>query len=405
MKKVSNIDPRKRFLQTFICIFLSFVLVVGLTLGIILIVQNAKTVVRYGSTRISEGEAIYLASVFKSEYIASLNRQGISGVKDTESFWASESTTPGKSWGDMLTAAFKEYISGIAVKNSLYLSNSKFGKDEKKFVKDKVDERLMYLGYNSKKEFNTLSGELGFDYDDLETASRLLCTSAVAFDMIYGSDGSGIASYTEDLEKYLKNYTHVSLLFLRTDDLYDLDDEGNVQYNDDGSVITRPMTAEEKAERVATAEKLTEAMYNLENGLDNSMTAQMFEIYLKEHSDTDPDMISRGYYFNENAEVTAQFAEVYPEIVEVAYGMEIGEFAKVKCSDSICFIYRYDVLEGAYADRTNVFFSDFYYNAAVYCFSESLELLSSEVVFSDKFYEIDIVKIPSNSKYVVKRWN
>jgi hypothetical protein len=263
----------------------------------------------------------------------------------------------------------------------------------------------MYLGYNSKKAFNTLKGELGFDYDDMQSASKLLCTSAVAFEMIYGTDGEGIASYTEDLEKYLGTYTHVSLLFLRKDDLYLLDDDGNVQYNDDGSVMTRPMTEEEKAERVSTAEKLTEAMYNLENGLDNSMTAEMFEIYLKEHSDTDTDMISRGYYFNKSAEVTAQFAEVYPEIVETAYGMEIGEFAKVECSDSICFIYRYDVLSGAYSDRTNVFFSDFYYNAALYCFDESLRLLSKEVVFSDKFYKIDIVKIPSNSSYVVKRWN
>lgn len=405
MKKLVNIDPRKRFLQIFVCIFLSFVLVLSLVLGTILIVRNARTVVKYGNTRITHGEAIYLASVFKSEYIASLNRQGVKGVKDTASFWQSESTTAGKSWGDMLKDSFKEYISGIAVKNSLYLANSKFGKDEKNFVRDRVDERLMYLGYNSEREFNTLKDKLGFDYDDMIGASELLCTSAVAFEMIYGKDGEGIASYNDECERYLETYAHVSLLFLRKDNLYDLDENGKVQYNDDGSVMTRPMTEEEKAERTETAEKLTEAMYNLENGLDGSMTAEMFEIYLKEHSDTDPNMISRGYYFNKYAEVTAQFAEVYPEVVETAYGMNIGEFAKVACSDSICFIYRYDVDEGAYADRTNVFFSDFYYNAALYCFDENLRLLSEEVVFSDKFNKIDIVEISSNSSYVVKRWN
>jgi hypothetical protein len=353
----------------------------------------------------TEGDVTYLASVFKSEYIATLNRRGVKGVRDTDSFWQSESDTPGKSWGDMLTDAFREYICGIAVKSSLYMNNAKFGKNEKNFIASKVDERLMYLGYNSKKEFNTLKGKLGFDYDDMQSASRLLCTSASAFEMIYGKDGEGIASYTEDLEKYLGTYTHVSLLFLRKNDLYELDENGNVQYNADGSVMTRPMTEEEKAKRTETAQKLTEAMYNLKNGLDGSMTAEMFEIYLTEHSDTDPNMISRGYYFNESAEVTEQFKEIYPEIVETAYGMNIGEFAKVECSDSICFIYRYDVQAGAYSDRTNVFFSDFYYNAALYCFDESLRLLSKEVVFSDKFSKIDIVKIPSNSSYVVKRWN
>jgi hypothetical protein len=223
--------------------------------------------------------------------------------------------------------------------------------------------------------------------------------------MIYGEDGEAIASYTEDCERYLETYAHVSLLFLRKDDLYDLDENGEVQYNDDGSVLTRPMTSEEKAVRAETTAKLREAIYNHKNGLDNSITAEMFEIYLKEHSDTDPNMISRGYYFNEYAEVTAQFSEVYPEVVDAAYGMKIGEYLEVDCSDSVCFIYRYDVAEGAYTDRTNVFFSDFYYNASLYLFNESLRLLSSEVVFSDKFYEIDIVSIPSNSSYVVKRWN
>ncbi|MBQ7386631.1 MAG: hypothetical protein IJW03_00520 [Clostridia bacterium] len=377
----------------------------GATLGIIIAIRNAKTLVRYGSTRLTEGEVVYLASVFKSDYIASLVKSGVKGVRDSESFWASESSTEGKSWGDMLNEAFVQYVSGIAVKNSLYLNSAKFGKNEKNYVKDKVDERLMYLGYDSEKSFNELSGELLFDYDDLINGSRLLCKADASFEVIYGEDGAGLAAYADECEKYLATYAHVALIFLRTEDVYELDDDGNVQYDDDGSILTRPLTSEERASRTETAEKLREYIENYNNSEDNAITPETFELYMREKSDTDPDMFSRGYYFHENAAVTVQFAEVYPEVVEAAFDMKIGEYREVSCLDSVCFIYRYGVAEGAYADTENVFLSDFYIDGAQYSFTESIKALSSEVVFSEKFYGIDIVKIPANSSFVVNNWS
>ncbi len=404
MKKISELEPRNRFLLIFVCIFLSLVIIFGATLGIIMAVRNANTVVRYGSTRLTEGDVIYLASVFKSDYIAALVSSGVKGARDSESFWSKESTTAGKSWGDMLNEAFVQYISGIAVKNSLYLNIAKFESSDKKYVRELLDERLMYLGYNSKKEFNAKAGELLFDYDDILSASYLLCKAETSFNALYGSDGSGIASYSADCEKYLDTYSHVALIFLRTENVYLLDDNGDLQYDDDGQILTRDLTPYEKEQREATAAELREYIKNYNNSEDNAITPETFELYMREKSDTDPEMFSRGYYFNPNAAVTAQFAEVYPEIVEASYEMDIGDYREVECSDSTVFIYRYDVTDGAYVDTDNVFFSDFYGDAAQYSFTESIKILSEDVIFSDKFYEIDIVKIPKNSSIVVNSW-
>lgn len=396
--------PQNRFLLIFVCIFLSFVIIFGATLGIILGVRRANTLVKYENSALSRGEVIYLASVFKSDYIAFLNTKGVKGVRDSASFWESESSEAGKSWGDLLNEAFRQYIAGIAIKNSLYLDAAKFGRDEKKYVKERVDSRLRYLYIDSKKGFNAQADTLGFDYDDLIDGSRLLCKADAAFDAIYGSDGTALSAYPSECAKYLDTYSHVSLIFLRTEDVYVLDESGKIQYGEDGKILKRELSAEERATRENTAAELREYIKNYENQDANAITPETFELYMREKSDTDPDMMSRGYYFNENAEVTAQFASVYPEVVSAAFDMEIGEYREVECSDSVCFIYRYNVSEGAYADLTNVFFSDFYIDGANYCFTKNIEALASEVKFSESFYEIDVVAIKANSKYVVDSW-
>ena len=68
---------KNRCVLIFVCIFLSVVIIFGATLGIIMGVINSKAVVRYESTRLFYDEVVYLASVFKSDYIASLVKSGV----------------------------------------------------------------------------------------------------------------------------------------------------------------------------------------------------------------------------------------------------------------------------------------------------------------------------------------
>ncbi len=392
-----------RFLTIFICIFLSITLVFGVTMGIIVAVDNAKVAVRYKGVTISEGEARYLGSIYKKEYLRSLSALGIVAY-DTASFWAKEAED-GVSYGELLERGFREYLSGIAVKSSLYLDTASFGSSDRRAVRQRVDKRLSYLGYDSERAFNEISGRVGFEYDDFVDGSELLYQSAMAYAAIYGADGSNLSNYPSECEKYLETYTRVSLIFLRSESVYVLDEAGGLTYDDDGEIVTRELTEEEKAERAATAAELREYIANYVNGENNAISPETFDIYLRQRSDTDPEMYDRGYYFREGAEITAQFAAVYPEVVEKAYEMELGEYAEVECSDGLCFIYRAPIAKSAYSDSGNVFFSDFYSDGSQYLFGEAIETLADEVEFTDKFGEIDITEIPSNSEYYVNSWS
>ena len=391
---------KNRFLTIFVCIFLSVVLIFGTVMGIVIAVNNAKTVVRYGNVNISEGEARYLASIYKKEYMRSLSAMGIARVSDTEAFWSTDSGD-GQTYGDHLERGYREYLAGIAVKSSLYLDNANYGSSEKKAVEDKVLKRLSYLDCKTPDGLNEISDSLGFGYKDMLGGTGLLYQAAMAYTQIYGAGGENLANYPGECNDYLEEYSHVFLIYLRNEDVYVLDENGNVTYDGDGNILMREQSEEEREARLALAEEIRQCIDNYYNDRNDAMSPEAFANYMKNGSDTDPNMFNIGYYFRDGAEVTGQFAEVYPEVVSASLEMKIGEYREVQCSDSVCFIYRAPVVEGAYKNSDNPFFSDFYSDGAAQMFSDAIELLSENVDFDEKLSRIDIFSIPANKEYYV----
>jgi hypothetical protein len=115
-------------------------------------------------------------------------------------------------------------------------------------------------------------------------------------------------------------------------------------------------------------------------------------------------MYEKGYYFRAESETTAEFAGEFPEIVERALTMKKSEYAEVECSIGTCFIYRYEPKKGAYTDKDNLFFSDFYSDASDYLYRESLRELSVLVEFRDAYFALDTLSIPKNYEFYVKVW-
>jgi hypothetical protein len=191
---------------------------------------------------------------------------------------------------------------------------------------------------------------------------------------------------------------------VRTEETFELDGEGNRIYDEEGKAVMRKLTEEERLEKQGIIDTLTAAIEAKKNGGDMQITPEMFALYLAK-SDGDSKMYDKGYYFRENAEKTAEFATAFPEVVERALDMGLYEYDKVDCSIGVCFIYKYDVEEGAYSSSENVFFSDFYSDAADYLYSDILNTLKSDVYFSDSFDEIDILEIPYLEEFYVRSWN
>ena len=390
-------NSKYKFLTIFVCIFLAFVIILGTTLGIIIGVRNARTYARYGSTYVDEGTVNFLASIYKTEYIAELSSAGVRAY-DSKYFWI-DKAEDGETYGEKLNAGFREYLSGLLVAAELYGSYAKYTKADKRAVRTAAEQVMQYAGGGTKESFHEKAEKYGFDYDDFLAGCELLYKASRAKIAIYGEDGANLAYYADECEKYLAQYTHVSLLFVRTEETFLLDSDGN-PVTEDGEYVMRPLTDEELAERNDTIAKLRAAIKAGEDGEDGAISPEMFDIYLKK-SDGDKEMLEKGYYFIPAASETAAFASYHPTIVDKAYEMEIGEYAEVECSVGICFIYKYEPLKGAYADKDNQFFSDFYSDASVYLYALSLSQLAFEVVFSEKLDAVDVSLIPKNSELTV----
>ena len=388
----------KRFLKIFVCIFLSFVIIFGGTLGIILGVREARTYASYDGNYVSEGVVRFLISDYKTQYIAGLNASGVRAY-DSKYFWMDVDPESGKTYGELLSASAREYVAGVLVAASLYDDNADYGREEREYVETRAGEVLKYRADGSEERFNEMSSRYGFDYDDFLDASELLYKAGRASELIYGVNGQNLAYYPEECARYLDTYTHVSLIFIRTEETFKLDEDGN-PVTDKGEYVMRPLTDEEKTLRQGYIDTLRAAMAAAEQGADGAISPDMFEIYL-EKSDGDKEMFEIGYYFNPAAEETEKFRYYHPTIVDKAYEMEIGEYAEVECSVGRCFIYKYPVAAGAYSDRNNQFMSDFYKDAARYLYPLAIAELAEDVRFTEKYDGISPSEIPANSELTV----
>ena len=389
LNKAGVEKKKSKFLLIFVCIFLAIVIILGSVLGIITAVNSANAAARYEGVNLSRGALNYLSSYYKYRYMVGLAQNGVEAY-DSPSFWESVGEGEEKSYGELLRDSFKEYVSGLLVANHLFSVSSRYTSEHKKAVKEKLTAVLNSHG-KSVSAFNEKSAKYGFTYSDIEDAAELIYKANMAQLVLYGAEGANLKSSASETvaecEKYLATYSHVSLMFIR--------DENVIEKDNDGNVYLRDMTAEEKAAREEIKASMRAAIENFKSNADGKITPETFEYYYKK-SDSDMDMLSTGYYFNVNAAMTQSFAEEFSEVVELALSMKVGEYAETECSIGTCFIYKYENVKGAYADQDNDYFSDFYADAVYYLYPRVLSELSKGVIFTDKFDEVDILSVPKN---------
>lgn len=404
MKKKNNIKekPKKHALLVFVAAFLSLALIFGATLGVIAIVKRANSVVSYDGVTMTKPVASFFVSRFKVSYLSALRASGVNAV-DTDEFWASADES-GESYGDKFTTLAVQYLKEVVSTAYLFDRYAGLTKADKETIKKTCSDVLEYQAGGDEERFNEMAAPYGFDYKSFCDAVELLYKSSSSYGAIYGADGTGIYNDTASCEKYLSEYSHVQLIFIRTEQKLTTDGEGKTVLVD--------LTDEEKAERAEIIKTLTDAIEALETGADGQMTPAMFEIYLDEkYNDGDTEMNNTGYYFHEDADTTAEFSEAFPEVVKAALEMKTGEYRKVKTTlidednligmEGVCFIYKYAPDLDAYKSASlENWFTDFYSDASEHLFVESVSSLIADAVVSDKLSKINIVAIPKNTVLV-----
>lgn len=403
-KNTNNTKKKSRFLTTFICIFVGIVLVVAAVMAVMIGVRNARAFVRYDNVTMDEGVVNFFSSRFKDLYL-----DGIVGGKDTEEFWSSE-CEEGVTHGERLSEQFERYLSDIAVANRLFYRYSSLSIADEECIARSVKWVLDLRAGGSVSEFNKAVSDYGFDYDDFVVGTEMLYKAEKAQAVIYGANGENLAADTESTQcmDYLSNYAHVALVFISTE----YKNELNTTTGRYEQVLIG------NAERAARLEKIAEIDTLITNYMegtgDRYITTDDFERYLGSY-ECDPDMKEIGYYLRRGTEYTEQFYERFAPVVDKALEMEIGDYARVDLNVpsvdgdngfvGTCFIYRYDAQWGAWLNEDNLFLSDFLSLASDYYYSESLEILGDEVIFTDRFREqTSAVDAPRNKDFYVKTW-
>lgn len=379
--KKQKMSKNNRILTIVVCIFLSVVLLAGAGFGIYFAVLESKTLVKHENVRMDEGVVRVISSYYKDFHIKFLRANGYKNASDSDKFWKTQHES-GVTQEEFYLSSLKHNIAIVASSANLYYSSFKLSDDDKAYIKSRTESFLSTSG--SEEEFNKKAETFGFDYDDFCQATEILYAANLGFRSIYGNNGEGIktAEYTARLENYLLRYSRVKLIFISTDQIYD---EEEKQYRD--------LTQAELDKRIETIERLKSyinAGTMLEVTFDNHLTA---EGYI---NDGDTELGYKGYYFARGAEQTDSYS--YPEIVDAALGLKVGESCAVDCGDGWAFVYRCEVQSGAYTDRETPGLADFYSNAALAFYAEDMEVISGDVTFKDKYYETDLIGIPANNR-------
>lgn len=399
---------RNKIVLIIICIFVISVLILGITLGIILGVRNRNAALSYEGVRIGVGECAFLASVCKSEF---LNAYAAEGAEDTSSFWNSKHEG-GDTYAALLRTGTENYIKEILIKNYLFERFCTLDDMDEISVKRAVKEILEFRAGGSEEKFNEIYKDYGFDFEDLRSASYLLYKAGCVADRIYGEGGANMQSFTEECDEFFEGYSHVKLLFIRTENKFLLDEDGNRVINENGEDTLVALTSDEMAQRQQLISEIRESIQAYEDKTDGlRMTPEYFNLLLTEHGEGDPNRNSDGYYFSEASSFTLDFISNEDgtvdsdrsAIVKSSLSMEENGYAELSYSGGVCFIYKYANKDRAYTDTDEGgFFSDFYSLASEAAFSDALEELIPMVKVNDKFSRIDPISVPYREIFTPK---
>ena len=404
--KSENAKKQKKsnVLTIFICIFVGVAIIFGAVLGIMIGVKNARAVAIYEGITVDEGVANFFASRFKIEYIGALKDAGVM-ASDTETFFKKKADD-GRSYAEHFEEGFKEYLASILVANRIFAKYSTLSSSDRACINESVKAIVKYRADGSEEKFNEKAGKYGFDYEDFLIAAEMLYKAEYAKLVLYGKEGENLKNFGELCEEYLEKYTHVSLAFISIDSSI---------YTDPNTGISErlPLTESERAAREAHIAEVTEMLNNKYNQTGGPEISEDTIKILQESYDSDKDMNAVGYYFRSGAEKTVEFSEKFAPVVEKAYEMSIGDYARVDLTvqdgdaeyDFVCFIYKSECAFGAYRNEDNVFFSDFYSDAADYFYEDALSELVGGVEFTRVYDEImNPLGIPQNYELFITNW-
>lgn len=301
--------------------------------------DHTPPVMLYEKTEVTEAMYTYWMSGYKSYFLSLL------GGEDTEEFLNTVIQIPNAAGGsdsvsvaDYLSDRIEEIIENNCI--SLHLFDA-YGLELPASTVSAVNEAVASEIENAggRKALNQTLSQICLNADSLR--EMYLCDEKISYvyDYLYGNTTLGTTGAepisTEQYNDYYeKNYVCVRHIYIRTADKNVLDENGDVQYESDGSVVTAALTEEEAAQKFALCDEL---MARLDAGED-------FITLENEYSE------DSGRYTLKNGYIISRSTPLPDEFVNQAFDMEIGEIARVDASYATHIMLRTELPENGWAD-------------------------------------------------------
>ena len=413
-----RVKRTKKIIIISLCVVLALAILFGAVLGIIAAVRNASYVMKLDRVGIDKGVASFLISIYKYDFMIALLESGVEATEDTEEFWSTKRYTG--TYGDLFEYEVTRYLKGVIAANALFDEYATLSEEDEYKIDFAVQEILNRKASGSKKTFNELTSGMGFDFNDFKRGTEMLYKMRVVYTTVFGESGSKMPTAYPDYckEYYDSNYIRAKILIIRTEDTYELDENGDMIKGDDGKYKIRKLETHEKQERAAYIARLNEYVKNVkENGSEialNDFNNLIIEIARK-YNENVISGVENGYYFAEGSAYTTEFG--MQRITDEAFSMEIGDISfyetgAIMAEDEetdtetgfsyACYIYRMEKEEKAYQNPSlEHFFRDFNRLASAALYSRLVDEYAGEVILRDKWEKINPVAIPYNYDFKV----
>ena len=391
-----------------ISILLALVVLLLAVLGTVSLVRSSRAVYSYRGQIVDRGEYAYFASVYKNQFMRECVERGVVGVADTSFFWSRVDQKSGKTYGEAYLAGLDTYVRTLLIAADLYDSSIGMDKVQRKEFRATVSAVLEDRADGDKRAFDRETAIYGFTFSDFEDAALLEYKRARLFRVLASDATETVASMTQLCDEFYEmQYSRVKMIFIRTEDVFCYDEEGNRLTDEQtGEDMTRTLTAEEKLAREADIALLRDAIAKREGGEDGAMTTVMFDLFADRYErDGDSSYKATGYYFATGEQFTKEMQEAFGDIVNNALQMQDGEYRVIDCDTQYfqgsCVLYATANEDGAYSEGTlSTMFSDFYSGAAQYYVLKNVEGELSSVETGRRMGEISPLEIPRNYYFV-----
>ncbi len=359
--------------------------------GIVFAVRRKNAFAYYESTSIDEGVYRYICYEMQTNIV----RQTILNelyYPETLSELEELPTDDGGTYADLYRDMIKTRVETLLVCARLF---DYYGYEvDEEVIEETISSYVTYKSTGgTEKSTEEALAPLGITLKDLKKVATLYYKEQNVEKELYGQNGEKLknnADTAADCADFCaENYHGVKLLFIRTENRFATDENGNV----DTTADPVGLTTDERVERETAIKNLDAAIAG------GTLTAEMMNGYAADFKND--GNVTDAYYFYENASYTKEMKEGLPDVITASLEVKPGEARKTAYKDSdgdfvgYCYIFGLVTPNDAYATASNTAcFSDFYALCADALFTEALQTLMPDVVFTEKCRAFDVFSVP-----------